>query len=80
MEGRFKGEGPCVCLWLIHDVRQKPTRHCNDYPPIKKKKSPVPRRPRDGERSWSRWSGAYKLQWGLGAKLALLGSSALGCG
>ena len=40
MEGRFKREGPCVCLWLIHDVQQKPTRHCYDYPPIKKKKKP----------------------------------------
>ena len=29
VEGRFKREGPCVCLWLIHvDVWQKPTQYC----------------------------------------------------
>ena len=29
VEGRFKREGPRVCLWLIHaDVRQKPTQYC----------------------------------------------------
>ena len=27
--GRFKREGTCVYLWLIHiDVWQKPTKHC----------------------------------------------------
>ena len=27
---RFKREGTCVYLWLIHvDVWQKPTQHCN---------------------------------------------------
>ena len=29
MEGRFKGEGTYVYLWLIQaDVWQKPTQHC----------------------------------------------------
>ena len=29
VEGRFKREGPCVYLWLIHvDVWQKPTQYC----------------------------------------------------
>ena len=28
-EGRFKREGTCACLWLIHaDVWQKPRQHC----------------------------------------------------
>ena len=37
--GRFKREGTCMYLQLIHVVvRQKPTQHCKaiNYPPIKK--------------------------------------------
>ena len=34
--GRFKREGTCVYLWLIHvDVWQKPVQYCKaNYPPI----------------------------------------------
>ena len=65
MEGRFKREGPCVCLWLIHDVQQKPTRHCNDYPPIKKKKKAK----YHGDRGMGRGAGAD------GAELMSLGGA-----
>ena len=67
--------------WFLMLYSRSQYNTVNNYPPIKKKKKKARYHgDRNGESSQSGRSRAYELQWGHGAKLALLGASVLGHG